>query len=272
MMIRPDDCGAIQRGEIDLCLPPLGPAPGQRIGTRMRTGVGLIEVTSVERVTLASAAGRAGAARGCAVPHRPQEGGWPTGRSDPVFQVGLRLRRRRPARRPARAGVPDARGDDRPFQGWLDRLDASSTHGPWTRTTLAIIDRSPGGPGTGARGRAGPGDVGVEGRRPQAQGARPRRVAGDRLPPLPARRGGTGPCRGLGSGAAHLGSRARRSRAAWVHRRPRHWGRLGVTTVEQVRAWSAARADCAALHGVGPVAITRLRETLAESGLAYADE
>ena len=45
---------------------------------------------------------------------------------------------------------------------------------------------------------------------------------------------------------------------------------VGVTTLEQVADHSAA--ELAAIHGVGPIAITRLREAMAEQGLAYAGE
>ena len=45
---------------------------------------------------------------------------------------------------------------------------------------------------------------------------------------------------------------------------------VGVTTVEQVASWT--RADLAALHGVGPVAVTRLGEALADLDLTYRGE
>ena len=44
----------------------------------------------------------------------------------------------------------------------------------------------------------------------------------------------------------------------------------GVTTLEQVATRTAA--ELAAMHGVGPIAITRLREAMAELGLAYRGE
>ena len=43
-----------------------------------------------------------------------------------------------------------------------------------------------------------------------------------------------------------------------------------MTTVEQVATWT--RADLAALHGVGPVAVARLGESLADLGLTYRGE
>ena len=43
-----------------------------------------------------------------------------------------------------------------------------------------------------------------------------------------------------------------------------------MTTLEQVASWT--RADLAALHGVGPIAVTRLGEALAERDLTYRGE
>ena len=43
-----------------------------------------------------------------------------------------------------------------------------------------------------------------------------------------------------------------------------------MTTLEQVAAYSAAQL--AAMHGVGPIAIARLREALAERGIALAED
>ncbi|QZY30841.1 hypothetical protein K6T13_08920 [Nocardioides coralli] len=44
---------------------------------------------------------------------------------------------------------------------------------------------------------------------------------------------------------------------------------VGVTTLEQLAAWP--EADVQRLHGVGPVALRRLREALVESRGAAAD-
>ena len=44
----------------------------------------------------------------------------------------------------------------------------------------------------------------------------------------------------------------------------------GVTTLEQVASCSAEQL--AAMHGVGPIAISRLREALAEQGTTFAAE
>ena len=45
---------------------------------------------------------------------------------------------------------------------------------------------------------------------------------------------------------------------------------VGVTTLEQVATHTSA--DLAAMHGVGPMAIGRLREAMAERGLDYAGD
>ncbi|QXQ15870.1 DNA-binding protein [Skermania piniformis] len=43
-----------------------------------------------------------------------------------------------------------------------------------------------------------------------------------------------------------------------------------VHSLEQLTAWP--RADLAALHGVGPIALDRLTAALAELGMAFAPE
>ena len=45
---------------------------------------------------------------------------------------------------------------------------------------------------------------------------------------------------------------------------------VGVTRLSQVREWTAC--DLLALHGVGPKAITILRDALAERGWSFADD
>ncbi|WP_214406857.1 hypothetical protein, partial [Pseudonocardia lacus] len=139
MRIRPDELAGIKAGTVDLGF-RRWERPRVVVGTRMRTAVGLVEVTSVEPVDESAItedeARRSGAAsldalrRGLAA--RPD---------DPVFRVGLRwagedpriaLRRQRP--------TPDELDA---LRARLDRLDAAAATGPWTRATLAIIDRSP---------------------------------------------------------------------------------------------------------------------------------
>ncbi len=139
-MIRPAELMAIKNGELDLAFRRWD-RPRVKVGTRMRTGVGLIEVTSVEPVALSRLrvedARRAGAesltALKDALRHRPDR---------TVYRVGLRYAGPDP-REALREQVPDE-SEMHELHAWLDRLDAASAIGPWTRTTLEIIDRSPG--------------------------------------------------------------------------------------------------------------------------------
>lgn len=140
MLIRPAELAAIRDGTIDLAFRRWD-RPRLRVGTRMRTPVGLVEVTSVDRVTLAAItpteARRAGAAS------RKELVSMLAGRPDrPVFRVGLRYAG--PDPRIALRAASELSTDERErLLGRLARLDAASTSGPWTRATLEIIDRRP---------------------------------------------------------------------------------------------------------------------------------
>ena len=258
MMIRPAELTAIKAGEIDLAFRRWD-RPRVKVGTRMRTGVGLIEVTSVEQVPVSSLkaadARRAGSpslrALREALSHRTDR---------PVFKVGLRHAGNDP-REQLRETVPDA-DEVVAIRSWLDRLDASSKHGAWTRPTLEIIDRSP-----GVRAPELAAELGRETlewkadvRKVKEKGLTESLAIGYRLSPrgeavldhggpprnrLP-RHDGTPLPRTIGAPA---------TRALRVE---------GVTTLEQVATW--AERDLLALHGVGPIAVTRLGEALAERG------
>ena len=263
MMIRPAELTAIKAGTIDLAFRRWDRAR-VKVGTRMRTGVGLIEVTSVERVPLsalrAEDARRAGApslaALKDALSHRTER---------PVFRVGLRHAGADP-REELRETIPDA-DEITGIRGWLDRLDAASTHGPWTRATLEIIDRSPGvrAPELAAElGRETP-EWKADVRKLKEKGLTESLAIGYRLsprgeavldhggPPRPRqpRPAGTPLPRNIGAPA----TRALRA--------------VGVTTLEQVVDWS--EQQLLALHGVGPIAITRLGEALAERDQALRE-
>ena len=138
-MIRPVELAAIRAGAVDLAFRRWD-RPRVVVGTRMRTAVGLVEITSVEPVDEATIteddARRAGAAsldalrRGLAV------------KADrPVFCVGLRWAGEDP--RIALRQQPPTQEELATIQARLDRLDAASSTGPWTRRTLAVIDRHP---------------------------------------------------------------------------------------------------------------------------------
>jgi hypothetical protein len=140
MLIRPAELDAIRRGDVDLAFRRWD-RPRLLVGTRMRTSIGLVEVTSVGEVALESItdaeAQRCGATSAGALlallAHRP---------GTPVFRVGLRYAGPDPriALR-AEAELTDAECDRLLHR--LERLDIASPRGPWTRASLAIIARRP---------------------------------------------------------------------------------------------------------------------------------
>lgn len=262
MMIRPAELTAIKQGEIDLAFRRWD-RPRVKVGTRMRTAVGIVEVTSVEQVAVsglrAEDARRAGAASLAALKE-----GLSARAERPVYRVGLRYGGPDP-REALREEVPDE-AEVRALHTWLDRLDSASPHGPWTRATLAIIDRSPGvrAPELAAElGRetlAWKADV----RKLKEKGLTESLAIGYRLSP----RGEAvldhgGPPRERAP--RPTGTPLPRSIGAPATRALRG---VDVTTLDQVRDWTPEALG--ALHGVGPIAVTRLGEALAERGWSFA--
>ncbi len=137
-MIRPVELAAIKAGEIDLAFRRWA-RPRVVVGTRMRTAVGLLEVTSVHRVTVsaltAEDARRAGSPSVAALRKAL------SGRSDPVWRVGLTWAGPDP-RAVLRDELPDA-AEIESIRARLDRLDKASSWGAWTRATLDLIDENP---------------------------------------------------------------------------------------------------------------------------------
>jgi hypothetical protein len=140
MLIRAAELDAIREGRVDLAFRRWD-RRRLRVGTRMRTAIGLVEVTAVDEVAVEAIseaeARRAGAgsrdellARLSRHPERP------------VFRVGLRFGG--PDPRIALREQADLSEEEhaRLVRG-LDRLDRASRHGPWTRATLETIDRRP---------------------------------------------------------------------------------------------------------------------------------
>jgi hypothetical protein len=256
--IRPFELAAIKAGSVDLGFRRWD-RPRVLVGTRLRTAVGLIEVTSVEPVdetTLTEDdARRAGAASLDALRR-----GLAANADRPVFRVGLRWGGEDP--RIALRQRPPSEAELAAIRARLDRLDAASSIGPWTRRTLAIIDRSPAvrAPDLAAElGRDTPSfkrDV----RKLKELGLTESLDIGYRLSPRgEAVLDDGGPARGrpappTGTRLPKIGAPATRALTA-----------AGLTTLEAVAA--VPERELAALHGVGPVAMTKLRDALAEHGL-----
>lgn len=143
MLIRPAELEKIRSGEIDLAFRRWDRA---RLlpGTTMRTAIGLVEVTSVERVAVSSLtpadARRAGSpSKAALLTLLEPRGDRP---KHPVFRVGLRYAGDDP--RIALRSSAELTADERAqLNARLDRLDASSRHGAWTREVLALIAANP---------------------------------------------------------------------------------------------------------------------------------
>lgn len=259
-MIRPAELAAIRAGDIDLAF-RRWERPRVRVGTRMRTQVGLLEVTSLDEVAEDSLteddSRRAGAASLAdlvgALAHRPDQ---------PVWRVGLRWAGPDP-RDALRESVPDEAEVAR-LRAWLDRLDSSSSIGQWTRATLTIIGENPGrrAPELAAGLGRETADFKRDVRKLKEKGLtqsldigyllspRGATVLGDGGPPAATRNGTPLP---------RVGAPASRALTA-----------AGITALEDLAGHT--EAEVGALHGVGPFALTRLREALDAAGLGYADE
>lgn len=263
MMIRPAELAAIKAGTIDLAFRRWA-TPRVVVGTRMRTGVGLIEVTSVEQVSVAGLraedARRAGApslaALKQALAARPE---------DPAWRIGVAYAGPDP-REALRSAVPDA-DEIAAITARLDRLDAASAHGAWTRETLDLIDLNPTvrAPDLAAQVGRETADFKKDVRKLKELGLTESLAIGYLLSPR-------------GEAVVDAGLPEPRVRAPREQGTPlpraigapatRALREVGVTSLEQVTAYSAEQL--AAMHGVGPIAIARLRAALAESGSGLA--
>jgi len=258
--IRPAELAAIRDGEIDLAF-RRWERPRVLVGTRLRTAVGLVEVTSVDRVPerslTAAQARRAGAASLAALLH-----GLAQHAERPVYRVGLRHVGGDP-RQELRLAVPDA-DELAALQAWLDRLDRASACGPWTRATLRLIDELPAtrAPDLADRlGRDTPSfkrDV----RKLKERGLTESLDIGYRLSPRGAAVVDAGgpprdrPAPAPGTPLPRIGASAVRALSA-----------RGVTRLEQLTDLSVD--ELAGLPGVGPVAVRHLQEAMAAAGLAF---
>ena len=256
-MIRPAELAAIRAGDIDLAF-RRWERPRVRVGTRMRTQVGLLEVTALDEVAEDSLtehdARRAGAASVAdlvgALAHRPDQ---------PVWRVGLRWAGPDP-RDALRESVPDEVEVAR-LRAWLDRLDASSAIGPWTRATLVTIGENPGrrAPELAAALGRETAEFKRDVRKLKEKGLTQSLDIGYLLSPRGAAVLGderiSAPVR-TGTPLPKVGATASRALTS-----------AGVTSLEDLAAHS--EASVAALHGVGPFALGRLAEALDAAGLSY---
>lgn len=265
MMIRPAELAAIKAGTVDLAFRRWA-RPRVVVGTRMRTAVGLIEVTSVEQVSVATLraedARRAGATSLAALTQALAARS-----SDPAWRIGLAYAGPDP-REALRATVPDE-DEIAAINARLDRLDAASSYGAWTRATLDLIDRFPTvrAPDLAAQVGRETADFKKDVRKLKELGLTESLAIGYLLSPR-------------GEAVVDAGLPAPRERAPRLQGAPlprsigapatRALREVGVTTLEQVAGYSAA--ELAAMHGVGPIAIARLREAMAERGTGFAGE
>jgi hypothetical protein len=263
MMIRPAELAAIKAGTIDLAFRRWA-KPRVVVGTRMRTSVGVVEVTSLEQVSISAL--RAEDARRAGAPSLAALKQALAARSeDPAWRIGLAYAGPDP-REALRATVPDA-GEIAAINGRLDRLDAASSYGAWTRQTLDLIDLNPGvrAPELAAQVDRETADFKKDVRKLKELGLTESLAIGYLLSPR-------------GEAVVDAGLPTPRVRAPRASGTPlprsigapatRAFREIGVTSLEQLTAHSAA--DLASMHGVGPVAMTRLAEALAERGLSFA--
>ncbi|MCH1867750.1 hypothetical protein [Nocardioides sp. CFH 31398] len=250
MMLRPVVQAGIRDGAVDLAF-RRWERPRVRVGTRLRTGVGVVEVTSLEQVPLASLraedARRAGHASLAELTQALE------GRPGPVWRVGVAYGGADP-REALREEVPDEAGAAEVRRG-LDRLDRASSYGAWTRETLRLIDEFPGrrAPELAAMvGRPTP-EFKTDVRKLKEKGLTVSLDIGYRLSPRGAAVLGVAPPEVGGTPLPKVGAPASRALTA-----------AGITTLEDLEGPDARPLDdLAGLHGVGPVALARLREALA---------
>jgi hypothetical protein len=244
MMMRPAELAAVRDGSVDLAF-RRWERPRVKVGTRMRTRVGLVEVTSLERVP-ASALGaddatRAGAASVTALREALE------GRPGDVWRIGLAYAGPDP-RDALRTTAPSEEEVAR-LRAWLDRLDRSSSYGAWTRQALTLVHTHPGRRAPELAQMVGrpTADFKTDVRKLKEKGLTESLDIGYRLSVRGAAVLGVPPPEVRGTPLPKVGAAASRALTA-----------AGVTCAEDLEGWDAERVG--ALHGVGPVAVARLRE------------
>ena len=181
---------------------------------------------------------------------------------DPAWRIGLAYAGPDP-REALRAAVPDA-DEIATINARLDRLDAASSYGAWTRETLDLIDLNPTvrAPDLAARVGRETADFKKDVRKLKELGLTESLAIGYLLSP----RGEAVVDAGLPAPRERAPRRGRDA-AAEEHRRTRH-ARAARGRGDDAGAGGVEHsgAELAAMHGVGPIAISRLREALAEQG------
>jgi hypothetical protein len=260
MQIRPAELAAIRDGAVDLAFRRWD-RPRLRVGTKMRTAVGLVEVTAVDQITerslTAAQARRAGAPTLAALRQ-----GLAQHPDRPVYRIGLRYAGPDP-RQALREDVPDTE-EIAALRAWLDRLDRASSVGPWTRATLELIDELPATRAAELAARLGRDTPSFKRdvRKLKERGLTESLDIGYRLSPRGAAvldHGGPPrerPQPAPGTPLPRLGAPA--TRALTAH---------GLTRLEQLTGVTLDQV--AALHGVGPRALGLLREALAAAALTF---
>ena len=136
MLIRRDTLEAIREGSVTLAFRRWA-RPRLRVGTRMRTLVGLVEVVALDRVddvsdAEARAAGEADRAAVLARLRRREP--------EPLYRIELRYAGEDPRVALREDVTPD---ELTALAQRLDAIDARSPRGPWTWTVLELIERQP---------------------------------------------------------------------------------------------------------------------------------
>ena len=140
MLLRQAELDAIRTGEIDLAF-RRWERPRLRAGTLMRTAIGLVEVTKVERIAPARIsdrqARRAGAADREVLLARLDR----RNPAQPIFRIGLRFAGPDP-RVALRESANLSDEELAQITGRLQRLDRARPE-PWTRAMLELVEQHP---------------------------------------------------------------------------------------------------------------------------------
>ncbi|RPI20700.1 MAG: hypothetical protein EHM57_07590 [Actinobacteria bacterium] len=137
MLIPHDVLRRIASGEVTLAFRRWR-RPTVKVGTKMRTAVGVIEILSVDEVNAPSTEDARAAGFGTAADVLAAT----SGREGSLYRIGVRFAGPDPRLALRQSPVDDAAYEQ--VMERLDRFDATSGHGAWTRGTLFLIAARPG--------------------------------------------------------------------------------------------------------------------------------